>query len=68
MRLLPDFNRRQRSATCRTCEGKLRFYPKPLDEAAMIAEDETEGAWAHLNVNDWINDPHPPDPQENTTP
>ena len=34
----------------------------------MIAEDETEGAWAHLNVNDWINNPHPPDPQENPAP
>lgn len=64
---MPDFNRRQRSAPCGTCDGELRFYPEPLaGEAAMVAEEETQGAWAHLNPADWIRNPHPPNPQEDT--
>lgn len=65
---MPDFNRRQRSGTCRTCNGELRFYPKPIPEADMADEEQTEGDWTHLNPTDWINNPHPPDPQENTEP
>lgn len=62
---MPEFNRRQRSADCDTCGGELRFYPTPLaDEAAMIAEQETAGEWAHLNAEDWLGDPHPPVPVE----
>jgi hypothetical protein len=65
---VPDFNRRQRSAPCGTCNGELRFYPKPLaDKAAMVAEAETAGEWSHLNPADWLANPHLPDPQENTT-
>lgn len=64
---MPDFNRRQRAGTCKTCDGDLRFYPRPLaDEAAMIAETEVEGDWVHLNKDDWATNPHPPDPQEST--
>jgi hypothetical protein len=62
---VPDFNRRQRSATCKTCGGEVRFYPAPLhDDAAMVAEEETAGAWAHLDPRDWITNAHHPDPQE----
>lgn len=62
---MPDYNRRQRAGTCNTCDGELRFYPKPLaDEAAMTAEEETAGAWAHLNPSDWMTNPHQPDPRE----
>ncbi|GJJ24178.1 hypothetical protein [Mycolicibacterium mageritense] len=64
---MPDYNRRQRSGTCRVCNGEGRFYPKPLAEDDMVAEVETAGEWAHLNPADWINNPHPFDPQENTT-
>ena len=34
----------------------------------MADEEQTEGDWTHLNPADWINNPHPPDPQENTEP
>lgn len=62
---MPDYNRRQRSAPCGTCGGELRFYPKPLEsEEAMVAEEVTEGEWAHLNASDWIRNPHPPAPVE----
>ena len=62
---VPAYNRRQRSATCRVCDGPLRFYPTPLfDEAAMVAEEETEGRWVHLDVRDWLTNPHVPDPDE----
>ena len=37
-------------------------------EADMADEEQTEGDWTHLNPADWINNPHPPDPQENTEP
>lgn len=64
---MPEFNRRQRSAPCKVCGGELRFYPEPLtDEAAMIAEGETAGAWSHLNPADWITNPHAPEPDEET--
>ena len=62
---MPEYNRRQRSGHCDTCGGELRFYPAPLaDEAAMIAEEETDGSWAHLNPKDWLGNPHPPVPRD----
>lgn len=62
---MPDFNRRQRSGTCRACGGEGRFYPEPLaDDAALAAETETVGQWAHVNPRDWLTNPHDFDPDE----
>ncbi len=61
-------DQRQRSGTCRVCEGPLRFYPRPPGSAeAPIADNESAGDWAHLNPADWKDNPHAPDPQENST-
>ncbi|QEA10804.1 hypothetical protein [Mycobacterium phage Weirdo19] len=64
---MPETSGRQRSGTCKVCEGPVRSYPVPVDdEGATVADNDTD-RWAHLNPADWMDNPHAPDPQENST-
>lgn len=51
----------QRSDTCAVCGGPIRYYPRPGVDADT-ADADIVGNWAHLNPDDWIGDPHTPDP------
>lgn len=65
--LPPARVRGQRSGKCRTCDGALRYYPRPgVDEDT--ADAETVGQWAHMSVLDWRDNPHEPDPIEDEEP
>lgn len=46
--------RPERNADCTVCGGRIRHYPDPAGAGA--------GAWAHLNRDDWLTDPHDPQP------
>ena len=62
---VPENNpRRQRAGRCKVCQGAARFYPKPLDQAAVAADADAVSEWVHLNPADWLANPHPVDPDE----
>lgn len=50
----------QKSGTCSTCDGDVRFYPAAVTEEQAIAEGtEPSGTWTHLDPADWVGNPHP---------
>lgn len=55
--------RKQASGICVTCGGRAHFYPQPVDDATALAESPddapTTGTWVHLDVADWVDNPHP---------
>lgn len=56
----------QKRGTCKTCTGAIHFYPQ-LDEVGEPLLDDggrVVGAWAHLDPDDWVTNPHSIDPEE----
>ena len=43
---------RNRRGECKHCNGAIYRYPL----------GDTMGSWAHLNQDDWLDNPHDPEP------
>lgn len=48
-----------RNGTCKTCGGRIRHYP-----AEALVDSASTARWAHLDRADWIDNPHDPDPTD----
>lgn len=44
---------------CKTCGGRVRYYPKPGTDGG--------GSWAHLSTGDWLKNPHIAEPKGEPT-
>jgi hypothetical protein len=57
----------KRHHTCKTCNGRIHFYPQPGQAlpprgAGGYLHEHVSGAWAHLDRKDWLDNPHPAEP------
>lgn len=44
-------------STCRQCRGQIAYYPR-TDVAPNTTEVNDQSRWAHLQVGDWLSNPH----------
>ena len=51
----------ERNGDCKTCGGRIRFYP-----AANQLDQSSVARWTHLNREDWITNPHEAAPTDDT--
>jgi hypothetical protein len=51
-----DVSLPKRNGVCVTCGGRIHRYP---------ASSGFPEAWAHVNSDDWLDNPHAAEPEEN---
>jgi hypothetical protein len=57
----PIMPRIDRNGVCATCDGRIRMYPRVGMSPAYREQTEY---WSHIDREDWIDNPHKPEPTE----